>query len=706
MRADSLPTRTAPAGTFDFKMLWHVLVERFWIVLLCLVVAILGAVGYIQRAPVLYAATATVRVEPEEQKILKVEKVVSDDRTAGLDSLRTIEQGFKARSLFERVAVANNLAKDLSFRGTAAEPSMQEVAAVLDRITTARLRRGARYIDITVTHPNPEMAARLANSIVHEYLAQSFEQNTSAATDAASFLTTESRRLKGDLEKAEANLAQFREQTKSVAVEEKNDIVNATLRELNARVNEANSLVIRVRSDLAQVDQLGTNVGSLLVLAFVNSDPAVIEARSTLSRLESEFASLRQRYKAEHPKYIEKVNQIAEWHNTLTNAVLKVPQTVRTSFDAAVSSHAALQAELAKQQNASRQLTEQVVKYQKLQREVESTRGLYESVQNRLKETMLTREIKPSKVQPIDNAIASQKPVSPDKKGILIKAILAGLVAGVLIALGINSIDSSIKTVDQAEEFLHLPVLCAVPQLKTQSALVVREQANSPGAEAFRTLRTSLSMLGKAEHRRTFLFTSALPSEGKTFCSLNFSMCLAQQGLKTLLIDGDLRRPAVQKTILGHRNPLPGVTDYLTGRLGLDEIVQTHEQEKFHYICAGTVSPNPAELLAQSGLEGLIDEALLHYDRVVVDCAPIHAVSDTLLMLNRIQTVCLVLRSNKTPRRAIARAIELLYKAEAPLAGIIMNRQPLRRFGRLYYDPYYNYAYQGKYAEKGVYGGR
>lgn len=695
--------RPLPPASFDFKTLWHVLLERFWIVLLALVTGLLGAAGYIQRAPVLYASTATVRIEPEEQKILKFEKVSPDDLRGGLDSLRTIEQGFKSRSLLERVATANKLTKDPIFWGSPAEPTTQEAAVILDKITTARLRRGTRYIDVTVQHWNADMAAKIANSIVREYLATSFEQNTSAASEAASFLATESRRLKADQEKAEAALQLYREQTRNVAVEERNDIVNARLKELNARVTEANSQVIRFRSDLAQVEELGTNAGALLVLAPVNTDAAVAEARSTLSRLDSEFASLRQRYKEFHPKYIEKANQIAEWQHTLTNAVLKVPQTLKASYAAAVSGNAALQVELEKQQDLARQLAEQVVIYQKLVREVDSTRLLHDSVQNRLKETMLTRELKPSKVLLIDSAVAQRIPVSPDKKGILIKSLLGGLAFGVLLALAINSIDSSIKTVDQAEEILHLPVLSTVPQFKHHKSLVVRECPNSPAAEAFRTLRTSLSMLGKPEHRRTFLFTSAVPSEGKTYCSLNYAISLAQQGQKTLLIDGDLRRPAIEKALRGEPQKMAGVTDYLTGRKRFSDIVQAHEQENFSFVCAGTLAPNPAELLAQNGIAALIDEALLQYDRVVVDCAPIHAVSDTLLMVSRIQTVCLVIRSNKTPRRAVIRAIDLLYKAKAPVAGLILNRQPLRRFGRMYYDTHYSYAYEG-YTDKGIYG--
>ena len=211
-------------------------------------------------------------------------------------------------------------------------------------------------------------------------------------------------------------------------------------------------------------------------------------------------------------------------------------------------------------------------------------------------------------------------------------------------------------------------------------------------------------MLGRVEQRRTFLFTSALPQEGKTFCSLNFALCLAQQGLKTLIIDGDLRRPTIDKILMPQAGSKPGVTDYLAGHKEFKEIVQETQHPNFHCLVAGTTAPNPAELVAQGHFDALIEEALLHYDRVVVDSAPIHAVSDTLMMLNKVQTVCLVVRTAKTPRKAVARAMALLEKANAPLAGLILNRQRRGKLSGGYYDPYYTYSYYGKYAEKGVYG--
>ena len=692
-----------PASGLDLKRLYHLLVERLWLVAICVVLAVLLTAGYVQRQPTLYMAGAVVQVEQDEARVVKVEKFQAEDLRYP-DALRTIEQTLKSRTVLERVVETLKLAQDPTFVGTPAqEPTKEELAGVLDRLVTVRLRKGTRLLDVIVTHPNPQLAARIANSVVADFVSLGYEQNSTVTEEATSFLSKEGRRLKLKLEESEKALQTFRDQSKSVSLEERNDIVSARLKELNGKLTEVNSSTLRFKAELAQVEKLGSNVEALLVVPAVNADAGVAQAKTFLSKLESDFASLKQRYKEAHPKYTQMASEMETWRTALTNAVLKVPQSFRSAYESTLASERALQEELTKQEQVSRQLTKDLTDYQRLARDMESNRTMYDGVQQRLKEATLTAELKPSKVKMNARALAPTLPFSPKKTELMIRGSLAGLVLGVLLVFGLNALDSSLKTVDETEEFLRQPVLAAIPLSKPGPVLVVGHDAKSPSAEAFRTLRTSVSMLGRAEDRRTFLFTSALPEEGKTFCSLNFALCLAQQGLKTVVIDGDLRRPAIEKSIAPGRGHQPGVTNYLTGQNKLDEIVQPGGHENFFYIPAGNIAPNPAELLAQGHFDQLIAETLTRFDRVVVDSAPIHAVSDTLMMLHPIQTACLVIRSGKTPRKSAARAIELLQKADAPLAGLILNRQARRRFTGGY-DPYYSYSYEGKYNEKGVYG--
>jgi capsular exopolysaccharide synthesis family protein len=512
------------------------------------------------------------------------------------------------------------------------------------------------------------------------------------------------------LEEWENKLQTYKEKTQSVSVEDRQNIVVQRLKELSLRVTEAKSTRIRLESEYAQVQKLGTNAQALLVISAVANDLSVKQIQASITKLEAEFANLKQRYKEKHPKYMQAASELANWQNSLREAILAVPKVILASLESVRASEQALERTLHEQESFALELSKQQIQYNVIAREVESHRTLYEAVMSRRNETALTKKLpsEDNKIRVVQPAVVPQRPFKPEPAKLMTRGLLAGLVAGILLALGLNALDSSFKTVDQTEEFLAMPVLSVVPQirdLKPESrTLVVSEDAKSAGAEAFRSLRTALSMLGRAENRRTFLFSSALPQEGKTFCSLNYAASLAQQGLRTVLIDGDLRRPAVEPALTGNSQRGLGVTDYLTGQKKFQEIIQQTSLENFSFISAGTTAPNPAELLAQRGIDALIEEALSHYDRVLVDSAPIHAVSDTLLMVNRIQTVCLVVRAYKTPRKAVLRAIQLLQKSRAPIAGIILNRVPRKRGLEYYYDPYYDYAYHGKYAQKGVYG--
>lgn len=699
----------APTSSFDFRVFYHTLLEKSWLVAICFVVGLLLTLGYLQRAPRIYAATVTLQVEQEEKKVFdRIQKFDSEDLRSQ-EVLRTIEQNLRSRPLLERVIDANKLIDNPALATEFGKPSKERLLSLLSKIIDVRLRRGTRLIDITVAHTIPDLTEKVANSLATEYRRQLTEQYSTNSGVAYSYLVDKRESSKSNLLSAEDALQAYRIKVNSASLEDQADTVRPKLKELATRVTDTETKRINLASEIARVNELSNNVAGLLVLPAVASDPVVVDRQTAVARLENEFSALQGRYGPKHSKYLAAFAQLDDAKKNLTNAVLKVPQTLRASLSATMAAEVSLREAFKAQEKIVSELDQKLIEYNRLLGEVKTAKDTYQAVLTRLNESELTKELPTEKVRVVQPAYLPGAPISPNVSQVLIRGILAGLVGGIMLVLGINSLDSSLKTVDQAEEYLRLPVLSAVPQVaevkEGKGALIVSEDAKSPGAEGFRSLRTSLSMLGREENRRTFLFTSALPQEGKTFCSANFSLCLAQQGLRTVLIDGDLRRPAVETVLLGKRLKQIGVTDYLTGQKKLTEVIQTTDSPNFCYIPAGTTSPNPAELLAQGGMDGLIDEALQHFDRVVIDSAPVHAVSDTLLMMAKVQTVCVVVRACKTPRKGVARAIHMLKSAEAPLAGIIMNRMPRRRGrGYYYYDPYYDYSYQDRYGEKGVYG--
>ncbi|MCX6928129.1 MAG: exopolysaccharide transport family protein [Verrucomicrobia bacterium] len=479
------------------------------------------------------------------------------------------------------MAQSHNLAADPRFFSAAIKPAADEdLVGVLDRLTTVKLRRGTRLIDVTVKHSNPQLTDLLANSIVDEFISDNAEQHASNSSEANTNLSIQATLLRKKLQESEAALQTYREtNSEASSLDDRQNTVVATLKELSTKVTEAKSARIKLESDYSQVQALGNKPEALVTLPTVAANASVLAAKQNLLKAESEFAGLKQRYKEKHPKYIQAQTQLAALRNDLDESILKAAQGPKASLDAARASEAALESALRAQEASALELNKLSIQYGVLSREVESDRALYESVLKTMKETSVTKEIKPMRIRVVQPAFTPKKPFSPRRVMIVALSALGGIAAGFLLVLGLNFLDTSIKTVDEAETHLRFPVLAAISDLKEvkklHHPLVVLDDPHSAGAEAFRTLRTSLSMLGRVEDRRVFLFTSSLPAEGKTFCSLNFAASLAQLGLKVLLIDGDLRKPSVEPVLMGKDLGTAGVTDYLTGKKSFEEVVQS-----------------------------------------------------------------------------------------------------------------------------------
>ena len=308
----------------DLRTLIHILLEKAWVIILVAVAAVLLAVGYIKRAPVLYASTATLEVQQQEEKIIKTDRGLSEDLRS-LDILQTIAQELKSRAMLERVIDTNNLANDPRFVGLMKEaPTRERMVTALSKMVDVRLRRGTRLIDVTMVHPVPELAERIANSIVGEFIWQNLVQHSDSAGRADEVLVQEAQRLQKKLQASEEKLQKYRQDNNTVSLDDRQNTVMTKLHDLSTQATDAKSIRIRTESDYAQVERLGTNVDALLVLPVVAKDPKVAEIQMTINKLEGEFANLRQRYLPLHPKFQQAAKELDEWRDKLTNAGGKI----------------------------------------------------------------------------------------------------------------------------------------------------------------------------------------------------------------------------------------------------------------------------------------------------------------------------------------------------------------------------------------------
>jgi Mrp family chromosome partitioning ATPase/uncharacterized protein involved in exopolysaccharide biosynthesis len=707
---------------------------------------------------------------------------------ASQEALRTIEQNLTNRQMLARVIRAEGLADDGGsallgksinsesgtnnspppktiapkaqpdfVQGMTFTPMEEALAGALSGMVKANIRRGTRLIDLFVTNRDPVMAQRLAEAVGREYIRNSIERRATFSQESLRYLVEEEERLKVNLQKSEAAVAEYKAKTPDAlqlgggtvstgsqtgsgagAGGSRGGIVEDKLQDLNNKLSAAKADRLRLEGEMEQIKQEGGNIETLLSVPSIAASPLVNERRRTVTDLEANIATLALRYKDKHPKMMAARTALKEAKDSLQRAVMSQPEILKNAIEQAKSTEANLQIQIQEQQGAVVALNRAAIGYQELARQAETDRSLYESVLRQIKAIDLTKDVKANAVSVAEGAVLPRQPVSPIPSKAITFGLLGGLAAGLAFVFGADALDRSVKTVDQAEATLGLPVLAAIPETKGTETnadrktgkgdatkyRLVDEEPGGPIAESFRNLRAALSLLGPEAERKVFLFTSALPNEGKSFTSVNYALSLAQQGHRVLLVDGDLRRPSVHKVFKGvlddKYNEAPGLVDYLVGSVQLKDavrLVATVETEsvgavrfregkpirpgQLYILAGGQRAPNPAELLSDNCFRGLTTEARSMFDRIVIDSAPILAVSDTLLMVPHVQTTCIVLRAAKTPRNAVNRALTLLGATNVRPAGLVLNRLPRRR-GAGYY---YYYASHG-YGDGEVYGDR
>jgi capsular exopolysaccharide synthesis family protein len=687
----------------DIVRYYHLFLRHLWLIGLIVAVATIGTYAWVSRQPKEYGSRAVLLVEQQQRKILNNMQEVQPENLETEDFLNTVVQSLTSTSLMLRVAHALGLEKNPAIFPPRLDGQSYSDAAIANAMrhrVSAVLRRGTRLIDISVEDQDPERAKQIAEAVVKEFLRQTFEQQFNVSRLASDFLQEEADKLKAKLDQSEQNLQAYKERNNAVSLEQNQNITVDKLKELNSQVTAAKDARIKVESDIEQLRRLKPgDIDGMLQIGSVAAIPQVASIRGQIVQAEAELAALKKRYLPLHPAYIKAVTTIQRLKESLQESLRDAGKILPAQYASAKDTESKLTAALNEQEKAALGLSKLAIPYNVLEREVQSDRAMYDSLVARVRETTISEGIEKNPFHIVEEPMSSTVPVKPDKLKIVTMAfVFALIVSGVLIIV-LDSLDESLQSVDQAEQFLGLPALAIIPEQKRQNPasmpIALNEDKASRQAEAFRTVRASLSLLGGESSRRVFLFVSALPSEGKSFSSVNTAMAFSVEGLRTVVVEADLRRPSLHKLFpgLADRNS-PGLSDFLAGNEPLETLIRTSPVENLSFLFAGRRSPNPSELLANKSFPLLIEALLERFDRVICDTAPINAVSDTLPLIAAVQHVCLVIRPEKTPKRAIARACHLVDKAGGKLAGFLLNRVKFK-FGTAGY--YYYYYYGRKY---------
>jgi len=379
--------------------------------------------------------------------------------------------------------------------------------------------------------------------------------------------------------------------------------------------------------------------------------------------------------------------------------------------------------------------------YGRIMREVEANKKLYGILRERLEEARITEAQKVSDISVVDPAVLPRVPVEPNKVMVLLIGAILGLVVGVALAFFFETIDPSMGTIEDVENVLKLPVLGVIPSIKAELdeeasrswgqqfrdflhpkaagnrqrreldlyvRLFVHHKPNSVAAESFRNIQANLKI--NPEFKKVFLVTSSGPGEGKTTTLVNLGLTCAQSGLRTCLISGDLRRPAIARAFglkreIGLREYLEGMSDYNSiiksvsdmalGELGLDEILKFPGIENIFVITSGEIPSNPAAVLTSKRFDELMKEIKRDFDVVLIDSPPVLPIADASILAPHVDNVLLVYEIGKTARQALMRAKVQVESTGGRITGVILNNiRSQIEYTMLTYPYYYKYKYK------------
>jgi succinoglycan biosynthesis transport protein ExoP len=693
----------------DLSALYHTARENWWMVLLCFIFTIGTGIFYIIITPKSYMSDTIIQVEQAPTQVLNIQDVTSEDLKEQ-EVLKTIEANLTGAALLVNVIDRLNLTTDQL--GLKPRPDLpytkEEMAAKLYELVSAKLTKGTRLIDVSALNTDPKLAQKISGALVEEYVRADMAQRTGVSGEANRFLLEQADVLKQRVGIAEQAAQAFKDAHPGVPLDDTIGFHEDKLRDLANRVSDARALRVHLEADNAQVQKIlghtqpADQTQQLLTVQSVAADPAVLQIQKSISDEQAVFAGLKQRYLPKHPAYVQEESKVAGLESSLQAAVLSAAKGLTTAVDSARQGEETTGRVLKEQEQAKLDNDRLSIPYTALTREVDRVRDLYDSVQERLKETDLTTNMDDNKIQIESAPSLPYKPAKPKPLLVIAACIVGGALLSMCGCFALSMNDHSLRTIDEAEEKLGLQAVGAIPigpKLGfVDDGLSIVKEPDGAVAEAFRTLRAALSLLDKQGKQRVSLFTSGVPGEGKSFCSINYAVSLAQLGRRTLLIDLDLRLPSIEP-IFFKTKQVNGVSVLLEGKATLEECYSSTSIPNLFVMPAGKRASNPSELISNTDFPSFINSLSVDFDDVVIDTPPVHAVSDTLLIARYADVVVLVVHAAKTAAKVAQRAAQKLTDADAKPAGFILNRLPAASAN------YYYYYGGGSYG-KGVYGAK
>ena len=729
----------------NLKDYLNIIIRFKWIVVIIFLTIFIGSFIYTVKAPRIYKATSKVLLEEKMGSNLFFSSM--GNKASSINNQIQIIQSFPV------LKIANQILSKLEGYKSFPISQTEGIPEIYFRSNLEiETERDTDILIISFESTNPLEAKEAANAAANALMQQDTDYARIEFRKAREFLADQldehDRRLRSTEEelrnyKIEHRVSMLSEETQKL-IEQSADLA-ADLTKAETELDVVNNHLSFLKEELFEQDKSLADVNSIL------SSPLLDQLKKETVALQTKYTNFitKSEYTANHPELIALKKSIESSKTKLNEEIQKTLKIKSGSSDPLVFRSTLIEkisiAQIEQNVKSSKviSLSKAVERYNekmsylpiteiqlaRLERNFKVNEKIYTMLIEKYEEANIAEKSKIGKIRIVEEARFPEAPIKPNKKMNMIIAIVLGLGLGIGVSLLIYSLDSKIRTFDDVRKYVSLPVLGTIPTIQTddieldnlkqkiataegdekerfetihqqiRAKLITNYSPKSSTAEAFRILRTNLISRKKNSACTTILVTSSGPKEGKSTVQSNMATALAQMDAKVIIVDLDLRRPMVH-TIMGLDKEI-GMCDFLMDKsTEIESVIKKSTINNLDIITSGIIPPNPSELLASNRMDEAIEILKEKYDYILFDSPPVLAVTDSMVMANKVDLLVLVVRVDLADKNVVKRAKELLENIHVDIAGVVINgMQPHRYYNRYEYN-YYYYYYYGNSEEK------
>lgn len=712
---------------------------KFKIATLTILILILSVLISLSLTPI-YRSSAKLLLESNSAKVVSIEEVYGLS-SSGREYYQTQLEVIKSREIAEKVFNKLSIDKHPEYRLEKKPSFFQQLGLNLDWLNwlpvswqpnsqaddfspekkrskaldnfignlDIQLLRNTQVLLISFESSDPELAAQVPNVVADTFIENDLLARLEMTKRASSWLMEQMDGLRTDLEKSEQALQDYMQANQLVDVAGVKSIAADQLGALTSDLVSARTKLAQAASAYRQVRNSRHSPKALLSVPAILNNSLVQRLRELELEKERKVSELKKRYGDKHPQMIAAKTELASAKENTLSQVREVASSIEKEYQLAQAAVNALEGSKDKIETQVQTISSKEYQLEALKREVKTNRELYDMFLSRLKETNVSQQNQESTIgRVIDKARPQTLPSKPKKSLIVLIASILGFLFSTLLAFLLEHLDNSLHSGDDVESKTGLPLLGILPKLKNSTAkanknpphLTVFNQPDSQFSESIRTVRTGILLSALDNPHKVVVITSSVAAEGKTTFAVNQALALGQMH-KTVLIEADMRRPSIGR-MLGFTPDLPGLSDLTAGVKEFDECIHSlvraedtpEQQIAVDFIPSGLVPPNPLDLLSSKRFQHIMQVLAERYEQIIIDCPPVHAVSDAVVMAKYASAVIYVVKSDDTPYQLVQTGIKKLEQAKTPILGIILNQANIAKhkyYGN--YNAYYGYGY-------------